>query len=268
MRGVVTLAAAFIIPTTAEHHEVLLLIAFTVVAGTLLIQGLSLPWVARRLRVPSPDPMDDALARATLLQQASKAAFKRLKELEIDDPHGVIVTIKQRIEQRNFAAWERLGTMADEESPSEMYARIRTAMIEAERARVLEIRSSGQVASEIVSEVLAMLDVEESMLDLAGQERENLKRVTSSRRQGEQCDDLRAYPAVEIAPDQVCAKCIAEGYRWVSLRKCLECGVVACCDSSPARHATAHFHEEKHRVIQSAEPGEDWRWCYVHHLTA
>ena len=71
--------------------------------------------------------MDDALARATLLQQASKAAFKKLKELEIDDPHGVIASIKQRVEQRNFAAWERLGTAADEESPSEMYARIRIA---------------------------------------------------------------------------------------------------------------------------------------------
>ncbi len=269
MRGVVTLAAAFVIPEDTPHREILLLIAFTVVAGTLLLQGLSLPWLARRLRVPSPDPVDDALARATLLQQASKAAFKRLKELEVDDdPHGVIATIKQRVEQRNFAAWERLGTSADEEPPSEMYARVRIAMIEAERARVLEIRSSGSVASEIVSDVLAMLDVEESMLDLAGQEREGLRQVTSSRRQGEQCDDLRAYPAVEIAANQVCAQCIAEGYRWVSLRKCLECGIVACCDSSPARHATAHFHEEKHRVIQSAEPEEDWRWCYVHHLTA
>ena len=65
MRGVVTLAAAFVIPEDTEHREVLLLIAFTVVAGTLLIQGLTLPWLARRLHVPSPDPMDDALARAT-----------------------------------------------------------------------------------------------------------------------------------------------------------------------------------------------------------
>ena len=64
MRGVVTLAAAFVIPEETEHREVLLLIAFTVVAGTLFIQGLSLPWVARRLGVPSPDPLDDALARA------------------------------------------------------------------------------------------------------------------------------------------------------------------------------------------------------------
>jgi CPA1 family monovalent cation:H+ antiporter len=269
MRGVVTLAAAFVIPEDTPHREILLLIAFTVVAGTLLVQGASLPWLARRLQVPAPDPMDDALARATLLQQASKAAFKKLKELEVDDPHGVIASIKQRVEQRNFAAWERLGTAAGEESPSEMYARIRTAMIEAERARVLQIRSSGSVPSDVVSDVLALLDVEESMLDYASEEREEIQRVTSTRRPGEVCEDLERYPAVEIGPDQVCESCVAEGHhRWVSLRKCLVCGRVGCCDSSPRRHATAHFHETGHRVMQSAEPGEDWRWCYVHHLTA
>ena len=269
MRGVVTLAAAFVIPVNTPHREILLLIAFTVVAGTLLIQGLSLPWLARRLRVPGPDPMDDALARATLLQQASKAAFKRLKELEVEeDPHGVIATIKQRVEQRNFAAWERLGTVADQEPPSEMYSRIRLEMIEAERNRVLEIRSSGTVASEVVAEVLAMLDVEESMLDNAAQEREDLKVVSTRRQTGDVCDDLLSYPAVETAAEPVCQQCVDEGYRWVSLRQCLECGLLACCDSSPARHATAHFREEQHPVVESAEPGEDWRWCYVHHLTA
>ena len=49
---------------------------------------------------------------------------------------------------------------------------------------------------------------------------------------------------------------------------CLECGTVGCCDSSPGQHATAHFRDSEHPVIQSAEPGEDWRWCYKHHLTA
>ena len=90
MRGVVTLAAAFVIPADTPDREVLLLIAFTVVAGTLFIQGLTLPWLARRLHVPSPDPLEDALARATVLQQASKAGFKRLHELEYDDPHEIV----------------------------------------------------------------------------------------------------------------------------------------------------------------------------------
>jgi CPA1 family monovalent cation:H+ antiporter len=54
----------------------------------------------------------------------------------------------------------------------------------------------------------------------------------------------------------------------VALRQCLECGEVGCCDSSPLQHATEHFHATSHPVMQSAEPGEDWRWCYVHHTTA
>jgi CPA1 family monovalent cation:H+ antiporter len=268
MRGVVTLAAAFVIPPDAPYREVLLLIAFTVVAGTLFLQGLSLPMLARRLNVPAPDPLEDALARATVLQQASKAGFKKLKELEYDDRVGVFALLKQRIEQRNFAEWERLGTVADQESPSELYTRVRIAMIAAERARVLEIRRSGQVASDVISQVLAMLDVEESMLDISRDEREEIRQTAVQRRTGESCEDLDAYPAVETPEDPECGDCLREGTAWVALRQCLECGNVGCCDSSPRRHATAHFHEYQHPVMESAEPGEDWRWCYFHHATA
>ena len=268
MRGVVTLAAAFIIPEDTEHREVLLLIAFTVVAGTLLIQGLSLPLLAKRLNVPSPDPMDDALARATLLQQASKAGYQELHRLEVDDVHGVLSLIKQRTEQRNFAAWERLGTTADEETPSELYSRVRQAMIEAERGRVLEIRSAGTTPSEVVADVLAMLDVEESMLEVASAERAEIRDSVSLRRPGAECEHLASRPVIETSGDGTCARCLEDGTRWVALRECLECGNVACCDSSPGRHATNHFHDTGHPVMQSAEPGEDWRWCYVHHLTA
>ena len=268
MRGVVTLAAAFVIPLEAEHREILLFVAFTVVAGTLFIQGLSLGWVARRLGVPSPDPMDDALARATILQQASKAGYAQLDRMEFDDPHGVADLIRERTDQRNFAAWERLGTTADQETPSELYSRVRRAMIDAERRRVLEIRRSGTVASEVISEVLSMLDVEESMLEIAHQEHDELRAVNAVRRpRGEVCDDLDKHPTAETSTAGVCEECQRDGTQWVALRQCLDCGHLACCDSSPRQHATAHFRESQHAVMQSAEPGEDWRWCYVHQLT-
>ncbi len=268
MRGVVTLAAAFVIPEDAPYREVLLLIAFTVVAGTLFVQGLTLPMLARRLRVPAPDPLEDALARATVLQQASKAGFKKLHDLEYDDRHGVFALLKQRIEQRNFAAWERLGTVADQEAPSELYTRVRLEMIAAERQRVLDIRKSGTVASEVVSDVLSMLDVEESMLDIGEERRDELRVTSAFRRTGDACPDLDAFPAVPTVEDPECGDCLREGTAWVALRQCLECGNVGCCDSSPQRHATVHFHDTQHAVMESAEPGEDWRWCYVHHATA
>ena len=64
-----------------------------------------------------------------------------------------------------------------------------------------------------------------------------------------------------------CGDCPRDGTAWVHLRLCTTCGHVACCDSSPERHASRHFEETGHPVMRSAEPGEDWRWCYVHHTT-
>jgi hypothetical protein len=63
-----------------------------------------------------------------------------------------------------------------------------------------------------------------------------------------------------------CADCDAIGGWWVHLRRCAECGHVGCCDSSPAQHATAHFRESGHPVVQSFEPGEDWGWDYAREI--
>ncbi|MBA4025890.1 MAG: hypothetical protein C0482_26385 [Gordonia sp.] len=79
--------------------------------------------------------------------------------------------------------------------------------------------------------------------------------------------DAAAVPVEDTAPDDVgvCQDCAAEGVdHWAHLRRCLACGHVACCDSSPRKHATTHFKATGHPVMQSAEPGETWRWCYVH----
>ena len=62
-----------------------------------------------------------------------------------------------------------------------------------------------------------------------------------------------------------CTECLASGDVWVHLRLCLTCGHVGCCDDSPNRHATRHYHDSKHPVIRSYEPGEDWGWCFVDH---
>jgi uncharacterized UBP type Zn finger protein len=62
---------------------------------------------------------------------------------------------------------------------------------------------------------------------------------------------------------QGCEECLKMGDSWVHLRECLICGHVGCCDSSKNTHATKHFHATKHPIIQSFQPGEDWRWCYV-----
>jgi len=60
-----------------------------------------------------------------------------------------------------------------------------------------------------------------------------------------------------------CEECVQTRDEWVHLRLCLTCGHVGCCDDSTNKHATAHFHLTGHPVIESLEPGEGWRWCYV-----
>jgi len=60
-----------------------------------------------------------------------------------------------------------------------------------------------------------------------------------------------------------CVECLDAGGWWFHLRRCAQCGHIGCCDSSPAQHATAHWRETGHPVIQSFEPGEDWFWDYA-----
>ena len=132
---------------------------------------------------------------------------------------------------------------------------------------MLEIRSTGTVPHDVVAEVLAMLDVEESMLEHSAGERARI-RAGVGPVAGAGCEDLRAA-RTEVAPNTPgeCEDCVREGTQWVHLRLCLTCGQVGCCDSSPRRHASAHFHQTRHPVIGSAEPGESWRWCFRHELT-
>lgn len=60
-----------------------------------------------------------------------------------------------------------------------------------------------------------------------------------------------------------CAECISLGETWVELRMCLSCGNIGCCDSSKNKHATKHFKETGHPIMQSAEEGATWKWCYI-----
>jgi uncharacterized UBP type Zn finger protein len=66
-----------------------------------------------------------------------------------------------------------------------------------------------------------------------------------------------------IPSSQGCEDCLRIGSSWVHLRLCLSCGHVGCCDSSPNKHATKHFHTSAHPIIRSFEPGEEWGYCYI-----
>lgn len=271
MRGVVTLAAVLLLPADTPQLPVLKLLALVVVGGTLLLQGTTLPWLVRWLRLRAPSRAEDALQKATLLSRASTAGLAALDSaIGPDTPPEVVRSLRDRVAWRTNAAWERLGRPeAEQTTPTAEYRRLRLLMLRAERETVLYVRDTGGADYEILQHVLAQLDLEESMIDRVDdteidQRTEPLRGPAAV---AADCAHLRAAPLVcdPSGPD-VCAECVAAGLTWVHLRMCLDCGNIGCCESSPGNHAAGHFAATGHPVIRSVEPGEAWRWCYVDDL--
>jgi monovalent cation/hydrogen antiporter len=270
MRGVVTLAAALTLPENTPLRAELVVIALVVTVGTLLLQGTTLPMLARLLDVRGPDPREDALMEATVLG-ATTGAGLRLVEADPDADPVAVEAVRQQAMARVNRSWERLGTLGpgDAEAPSEAQARIRTAMIREERAELLRIRDAGAVDHAVLDMVLRQLDAEETALTWAATRTGAVRRspLRPPDRIVGACDHLAAAdPPTPPTTAEGCPRCLAEGLRWVHLRACAACGEVGCCSSSEGRHAEAHFAEAGHPVMRSIEPGEAWRWCYVDDL--
>ncbi|MCE6987825.1 UBP-type zinc finger domain-containing protein [Dyadobacter sp. CY323] len=78
----------------------------------------------------------------------------------------------------------------------------------------------------------------------------------------EVCKHISEITELKTPVEYVCEECSKVGGRWVHLRTCQTCGTTLCCDTSPAKHMTQHFNQTGHPVVISAEPGENWLWCY------
>lgn len=171
MRGVVSLAAAFAIPETVPGRALILYLVFCVVLGTLIIQGLTLPAVIRKLGISANDAFADNLAEANAQQAAIRAAVERLEALldeeEVEPPDGVADRLRAWAESRQLGAWERLGGgpgPGAKETPSAAYRRLRREMLTAERAVFVRMRDSREIDDEVLRRVTHELDLEEAML--------------------------------------------------------------------------------------------------------
>jgi monovalent cation/hydrogen antiporter len=177
MRGVVSLAAAFAVPLTTlsgapfpgRPHIVFL--TFVVVIGTLLLHGVTLPWLIRRLGVQGDEARTDAIAAAAAQEKAAIAAADRLDELlaETDtvEAERAADVLRAWNTRRRNSAWERLGRTEDEigESPTSAFRRLRLEMLAAERAAFIAERDSGNIDDEVLRSVLHGLDLEEATLN-------------------------------------------------------------------------------------------------------
>jgi CPA1 family monovalent cation:H+ antiporter len=178
----------------------------------------------------------------------------------------------RRSDERTNQFWEVLGRRGEEvaETPSDAYRRARLVMLDAERGEVLRLRDEGRADHEALRVVLAALDLEEATLERVDAAVERVgDQALPVAPPGGACAHLARAPAcVEPRTPDGCEECLRDGTTWVHLRLCLDCGHVGCCDSSPERHSTGHFHQTQHPVMRSFVPGEAWRWCFVDEVTS
>jgi monovalent cation/hydrogen antiporter len=167
MRGVVSLAAAYGLPHDFPGRPTVLYLAFCVTVGTLLLHGLTLPWVIRRLGVRGQEQYADALAEAAAQHAAAQAAVSTLDELaDPGTPEHVSKRLRGWAEHRSLGAWERLGRSSEEigEPPTATFRRLRRAMLAAERETFVRYRDEGRIDDEVLRRVLRELDLEEALL--------------------------------------------------------------------------------------------------------
>jgi monovalent cation/hydrogen antiporter len=179
MRGVVSLAAAAGVPLVTLSGDPfpgrphLVFLTFVVVVGTLLLHGLTLPWVIRLLHVQGDDPHQDRLATVQAQDRAARAAAHRLDELladsqnTTDTPERAAEVPRTWNARRLNAAWERLGRTDEEigESPAAAFRRLRLEMLAAERKTFIEERDAGRINDEVLRAMLHGLDLEEATLN-------------------------------------------------------------------------------------------------------
>lgn len=169
MRGVVTLAAAFAIPETVPGRETIVFLAFFVTVATLLVHGLTLPMVIRKLGVREDAFQSDVLAEAQTQFDAVQASISRLDELTAEADNYLSHTAEKLRRMAEYSAnsvWERLGRPESEtgESPSAAYRRLRREMLDSERNTFVSRRDSGDIDDEVLRRVLRRLDFEEAAL--------------------------------------------------------------------------------------------------------
>jgi len=164
MRGVVTLAAAQTLPHETAERPLLVFVAFLVAVGSLMVQGLSLPWLVRALRID--DSAADEVSRVEQLRlddELREAAVSALADPALVRRSGSVFS-ETLVE--GFGA--RLTEPPDEETGSTMHEglELRLAMIQAMRARLVELSAGGVYSTAVLRHSLAELDADQLSIEL------------------------------------------------------------------------------------------------------
>jgi Na+/H+ antiporter len=174
MRGAVSLAAALSLPFTTDagrafpDRNLIIFLTFAVIFATLVVQGLTLPALIRRLHISRDDSEDSEEIRARLT--ATKAALAQLDQLEGEDWTRSDTIERMRglydYRKRRFAA--RAGKIEDDgyEDRSLAYQQLVQSVLAAQREALVHLRDDGDISNETMNRVITELDLEESRLEI------------------------------------------------------------------------------------------------------
>jgi CPA1 family monovalent cation:H+ antiporter len=165
MRGAITLAAAQSLPLETPHRSLLVLTAFVVAAGTLIVQGFTLSPLVKLLKVTGRDPQADDELMGRLRGELAAAALADLERGTLRRPDGTQFSAEVIAESRKLL---ETAIDPDEElsEQAEELAYLRLEVIEAQRAELLRIRNQGTYPSELLDTKLAQLDADQIGIEL------------------------------------------------------------------------------------------------------
>jgi CPA1 family monovalent cation:H+ antiporter len=155
VRGVVTLAAVFLLPDGTPEVGFLQLAAFVVVVLS-LFQGIGLGPLVRVLKLPLPNPDQDRMQIRALISEAQAQALERLEqEVTEDDPPQLVDSLRQSAQyRRGIGMTDEQGMLSQPDS----YARLRLLMLDSERRAVLDAQAEGRYEQSAVDAVLGDFD--------------------------------------------------------------------------------------------------------------
>jgi len=174
MRGAVSLAAALALPLTTDagqafpQRNLIIFITFGVILATLVLQGLTLPWLTRRLGLHRDDSETQEELRGRL--RATDAALARLEELAaaewtrddtVERMRGLYQFRRRRLKARG-------GYLDDDgaEDRSLAYQRLVRELLEAQRREIVLLRNQGEISNEVMGRIERDLDLEDSRLEI------------------------------------------------------------------------------------------------------
>lgn len=174
MRGVVSLAAAAAIPLTDNHglplpdRELVQFLTLFVVLATLIVQGLTLPPLIRRLGIEAEDEEKaDAFAYCSAMGTAANAGLARLDELEATLPDPAVDRMRDQAMWRGDRA-KRYAMQVASGGPSTSASAVeeaRRSMLDAEREAIEHLRDVREINDEVYRRVLHQLDLEEAYME-------------------------------------------------------------------------------------------------------